>query len=175
MPAVAETLSTVQELSDGGYKWGFETDIEMDMAPKGLSEDTIRLISAKKDEPEWLLAWRLKAYASWLKMVEPRWSLVDYPAIDYQDVHYYAAPKAKAGPRSLDEVDPELLRTYDKLGIPLREQAILAGVVGAGAVRPMRTKTTALPMARGGRSRWTRCSTACRSRPRSARRCRRQA
>ena len=134
MPAVAETLSTVQELSDGGYKWGFETDIEMDMAPKGLSEDTIRLISAKKDEPEWLLAWRLKAYASWLKMVEPRWSLVDYPAIDYQDAYYYAAPKAKAGPRSLDEVDPELLRTYDKLGIPLREQAILAGVVGAGAV-----------------------------------------
>ncbi len=131
MPAVAETLNAVQDLSEGGYKWGFETDIEMDMAPKGLSEDTIRLISAKKDEPAWLLAWRLKAYAAWLKMEEPRWALVDFPAIDYQDAHYYAAPRKKEGPRSLDEVDPELLRTYDKLGIPLREQAILAGVVGA--------------------------------------------
>lgn len=132
MPAVAETLNTVQGLHEGGYKWGFETDIEMELAPKGLSEDTIRLISAKKGEPEWLLAWRLKAYAAWTAMEEPRWALLDYPAIDYQDAHYYAAPKKKDGPRSLDEVDPELLRTYEKLGIPLREQAILAGVVGAG-------------------------------------------
>ena len=131
MPAVAETLTTVQDLSEGGYKWGFETEIEMDMAPKGLSEDTIRLISAKKGEPEWLLAWRMKAYAAWLKMEEPRWALLNYPEIDYQDAYYYAAPKKKDGPRSLDEVDPELLRTYDKLGISLREQAILAGVVGA--------------------------------------------
>ena len=129
MPAVAETLSTVESLHAGGYKWGFETEIEMDMAPKGLSEDTIRLISAKKAEPEWLLAWRLKAFATWREMVEPVWALLDFPRIDYQDAYYYAAPKKKDGPRSLDEVDPELLRTYDKLGIPLREQAILAGVV----------------------------------------------
>ncbi len=129
MPAVAETLSTVESLHAGGYKWGFETEIEMEMAPKGLSEDTIRLISAKKGEPEWLLAWRLKAFATWRDMVEPTWALVDFPKIDYQDAYYYAAPKKKDGPRSLDEVDPELLRTYEKLGIPLREQAILAGVV----------------------------------------------
>ena len=131
MPAVAETLTTVQSLNAGGYKWGFETEIEMEMAPKGLSEDTIRLISAKKAEPEWLLAWRLKAYTAWLGMTEPVWALLDFPKIDYQDAYYYAAPKKKDGPLSLDEVDPELLRTYDKLGIPLREQAILAGVVGA--------------------------------------------
>ncbi len=132
MPAVAETLDAVGRLSDGGYKHGFETDIEMDFAPKGLSEDTIRLISAKKDEPAWLLEWRMKSYAAWLKMVEPTWALLGYPEIDYQDAYYYAAPKKKDGPRSLDEVDPELLRTYEKLGIPLREQAILAGVQGAG-------------------------------------------
>ena len=129
MPAVAETLSTVESLQAGGYKWGFETTIDTDYAPKGLTEDTVRLISAKKGEPEWLLAWRLKAFASWQAMVEPTWALIDYPAIDYQDAHYYAAPRRKDGPRSLDEVDPELLRTYEKLGIPLREQAILAGVV----------------------------------------------
>jgi Fe-S cluster assembly protein SufB len=130
MPAVAETLDTVQSLTSSGYKWGFETDIEMDVAPKGLNEDTIRLISARKVEPEWLLAWRLKAYRAWLEMAEPDWARVGYPPIDYQDIHYYAAPKKKDGPRSLDEVDPELLRTYAKLGIPLKEQAILAGVVG---------------------------------------------
>ncbi len=133
MAAVAETLDTVQSLTETGYKWGFETDIEMDVAPKGLNEDTIRMISARKDEPEWLLAWRLKAYAAWLKMDEPDWAKVGYPPIDYQDIHYYAAPKKKDGPKSLDEVDPELLRTYEKLGIPLKEQAILAGVVGAEA------------------------------------------
>ena len=132
MPAVAETLDAVDRLSDGGYKYGFETDIEMDFAPKGLSEDTIRFISSKKGEPEWLLAWRFKAYAAWQAMVEPTWALLGYPEIDYQDAYYYAAPKKKDGPRSLDEVDPELLRTYEKLGIPLREQAILAGVQGAG-------------------------------------------
>ena len=132
MPAVAETLSAVERLSEGGYKYGFETEIETDFAPKGLSEETIRFISAKKEEPEWLLAWRLKAFETWKAMVEPSWALLDYPAIDYQDAYYYAAPKKKDGPRSLDEVDPELLRTYEKLGIPLREQAILAGVQGAG-------------------------------------------
>ena len=131
MAAVAETLDTVQSLTQSGYKWGFETDIEMDVAPKGLSEDTIRMISARKAEPEWLLAWRLKAYRSWLQMQEPDWARVGYPPIDYQDIHYYAAPKKKDGPRSLDEVDPELLRTYEKLGIPIKEQAILAGVIGA--------------------------------------------
>ena len=128
MPAVAETLDAVQSVTDGGYKFGFVTDIEMDLAPKGLNEDIIRLISARKEEPAWMLAWRLKAYAAWLEMEEPDWSSVDHPPIDYQALHYYAAPKKKAGPASLDEVDPELLRMYEKLGIPLKERAILAGV-----------------------------------------------
>ena len=101
MAAVAETLDTVQSLTQSGYKWGFETDIEMDVAPKGLNVDTIRLISARKAEPEWLLAWRLKSYAAWLKMEEPNWAKIGYPKIDYQDIHYYAAPKKKDGPRSL--------------------------------------------------------------------------
>jgi Fe-S cluster assembly protein SufB len=131
MAAVADTLNTVQSVTQSGYKWGFETDIEMDVAPKGLSEDTIRLISAHKQEPEWLLAWRLKSFAAWQKMTEPHWAKLGYPPIDYQDLHYYAAPKKKTGPASLDEVDPELLKMYEKLGIPLRERAILAGVVGA--------------------------------------------
>ncbi len=128
MAAVTETLDTVQSVTQSGYKWGFETTIEMDFAPKGLSEDIIRLISARKEEPEWMLEWRLKAYAAWLKMEEPHWARVDHPPIDYQDLHYYAAPKKKAGPKSLDEVDPELLKMYEKLGIPLKERAILAGV-----------------------------------------------
>jgi Fe-S cluster assembly protein SufB len=128
MPAVAETLGTVQSVTQSGYKWGFETDIEMDLAPKGLNEDIIRLISERKGEPDWLLAWRLKAFAAWQKMEEPHWAMLHYPRIDYQDIHYYAAPKKKPGPKSLDEVDPELLRTYEKLGIPLKERAILAGV-----------------------------------------------
>ena len=128
MTAVAETLDTVNAVTEGGYKWGFSTDIEMDMAPKGLNEDIIRLISARKNEPEWLLKWRLKAYAAWLKMEEPDWAMVHHAPIDYQDLHYYAAPKKKPGPKSLDEVDPELLKMYEKLGIPLKERAILAGV-----------------------------------------------
>ncbi len=128
MPVVTETLDTVQSVTQSGYKWGWETEIEMDIAPKGLSEDTIRLISARKQEPAWLLAWRLKAYAAWLQMEEPHWAKVHHQPIDYQDLHYYAAPKKKTGPKSLDEVDPELLRTYEKLGIPLKERAILAGV-----------------------------------------------
>ena len=136
MAAVAETLEAVQSVTDGGYKWGFSTDIEMDMAPKGLNEDIIRLISARKNEPQWLLDWRLKSYAAWLKTEEPDWAKVNHPPIDYQDLHYYAAPKKKTGPKSLDEVDPELLRTYEKLGIPLRERAILAGVEGAEEERP---------------------------------------
>jgi len=128
MTAVTETLDTVQSVTQSGYKWGFETTIEMDFAPKGLNEDIIRLISARKEEPSWMLEWRLKAYAAWLKMEEPQWARVDHPPIDYQDLHYYAAPKKKAGPRSLEEVDPELLKMYEKLGIPLKERAILAGV-----------------------------------------------
>jgi Fe-S cluster assembly protein SufB len=132
MPAVAETIETVQAAQEGGYKWGFETEIEMEFAPKGLNEDIVRFISAKKNEPAWLLEWRLKAFAMWKKMDEPDWAAVSYPKFDYQDLYYYAAPTKKAGPKSLDEVDPELLKTYAKLGIPLREQAILAGVEGAG-------------------------------------------
>src|SRR5579875_3602763 len=137
MPAVAETLGTVQSVTQSGYKWGFETDIEMDLAPKGLNEDIIRLISERKGEPDWLLAWRLKAYAAWQNMQEPHWAMLHYPRIDYQDSHYYAAPRRKgSGPKSLDEVDPELLRTYEKLGIPLKERAILAGVEPSGADAP---------------------------------------
>ena len=128
MAAVAETLETVQAANDGGYKWGFETDIAMEFAPKGLNEDIVRFISAKKNEPEWLLEWRLKAFAMWQKMEEPEWAAVKYPKIDYQDAYYYAAPTQKVAPTSLDEVDPELLRTYEKLGIPVREQERLQGI-----------------------------------------------
>jgi Fe-S cluster assembly protein SufB len=136
MTAVADTLQAVQALTQSTYKWGFETDIEMDLAPLGLNEDIIRLISARKDEPEWLLAWRLKAYRAWLQMDTPHWANLGFPPIDYQALHYYAAPKKKAGPASLDEVDPELLRTYEKLGIPIRERAILAGVEPPPGDRP---------------------------------------
>ncbi|PWL17975.1 Fe-S cluster assembly protein SufB [Falsochrobactrum shanghaiense] len=128
MPAVQETIDQVRSLDVDQYKYGFETEIEVDKAPKGLNEDIIRFISAKKNEPEWMLEWRLKAYERWLTMEEPKWARVDYPKIDFQEAYYYAAPKNQTGPASLDEVDPELLRTYEKLGIPLREQEILAGV-----------------------------------------------
>jgi len=136
MPAATETIDTVQSLTDTGYKWGFETHIEMDLAPKGLNEGIIRLISERKEEPSWMLDWRLKAYAAWLKMPEPDWARVQHPPIDYQDLHYYAAPKKKAGPKSLEEVDPELLAMYEKLGIPLKERAILAGVEPDETARP---------------------------------------
>jgi len=128
MPAVQETIDQVRGLDVDQYKYGFETTIEAEKAPKGLNEDIIRFISAKKNEPEWMLEWRLKAYERWLTMEEPTWARVDYPKIDFQDAYYYAAPKNQSGPKSLDEVDPELLKTYEKLGIPLREQEILAGV-----------------------------------------------
>jgi len=134
MPAVSETLDTVQSITQSGYKWGFETDIEMDLAPVGLDESTIRLISARRDEPEWLLEWRLKAFATWQGMTEPTWGKHSHPPIDYQALHYYAAPKRPA-PKSLDEVDPELLKMYAKLGIPLREYAALAGVEPAEGER----------------------------------------
>ena len=110
------------------YEWGFHSDIEQDFAPKGLSEDTVRYISAKKGEPEWMLDWRLKAYRLWLTMTPPDWSKLNVPPIDYQDAYYYAEPKAKPKLGSLDEVDPEILRVYEKLGIPIQEQKMLAGV-----------------------------------------------
>ncbi len=127
MPVTHETIETVQAL-DRKYEAGFVTDVESDRAPKGLSEDIVRFISAKKQEPEWLLEQRLMAYRHWLTMPEPQWAKVSFPPIDYQDAYYYAAPKTAGRPKSLDEVDPKLLETYKKLGIPLREQAMLAGV-----------------------------------------------
>jgi Fe-S cluster assembly protein SufB len=126
---VSDSTNTIETIANQEYKWGFVSDIDSDSIPRGLSEDVVRLISAKKREPEWLLEWRLKAYRHWLTMTEPTWANVHYPKIDYQDIIYYAAPKrGKNAPKSLDEVDPELLRTYEKLGIPLQERAILAGV-----------------------------------------------
>ena len=126
---MSDSGNTIETIANQEYKWGFVSDIEADAIPRGLSEDVVRLISAKKHEPEWLLEWRLKAYRHWLTMTAPTWANVHYPAIDYQDIIYYAAPKRKGkAPKSLDEVDPELLRTYEKLGIPLQERAILAGV-----------------------------------------------
>ncbi|AYF01415.1 Fe-S cluster assembly protein SufB [Paracoccus yeei] len=125
-----ETVETVQNM--GSYKYGWDTEIEMDYAPKGLSEDIVRLISQKNEEPEWMTEWRLQAYRRWLTMTEPRWAMLNYPDIDYQDQYYYARPKSmEVKPKSLDEVDPKLLATYEKLGIPLKEQMILAGVEGA--------------------------------------------
>jgi Fe-S cluster assembly protein SufB len=129
MVAVKETIATVQGLE--AYKHGFITDVDTEFAPVGLSADTVRFISAKKGEPEWLLQWRLEALERWFAMEEPTWAKVDYVPADYQSLFYYAAPKTKEGPKSLDEVDPEILATYAKLGIPLREQEVLAGVQGA--------------------------------------------
>jgi len=131
MPAVTETVNQVKGLDVEKYKYGFSTDIQSDRAPLGLNEEIVRFISAKKGEPDWLLDWRLEAYRRWLTMAEPTWARVSYPAIDYQDLYYYSAPKSTAGPKSLAEVDPELLRTYERLGIPLSEQKMLAGVEGA--------------------------------------------
>src|ERR1700755_3571192 len=128
MPAVQETVERVRRIDVHQYRYGFETLIESDKAPRGLSEDTVRFISAKKSEPAWMLEWRLGGHRPWLTMKEPGWARVHYPKIDYQDLYYYSAPKKKEL-ASLDEVDPEILRTYEKLGIPLREQEMLAGVV----------------------------------------------
>ncbi|HEV7345114.1 MAG TPA: Fe-S cluster assembly protein SufB [Devosia sp.] len=122
------TVDSVRSLDVDKYKYGFETLIESDRAPKGLSEDTVRFISAKKNEPQWMLDWRLEAYRRFLTMTEPTWAKVHYPAIDLQDMYYYAAPKSTPAPKSLDEVDPALIAMYDKLGVPLREREILAGV-----------------------------------------------
>ncbi|MEQ8886911.1 MAG: Fe-S cluster assembly protein SufB [Sandaracinaceae bacterium] len=127
-PEPLTSTEQIDQILDRKYEAGFVTDIEQEFAPPGLNEDTIRLISAKKEEPEWLLAWRLKAFAHWKRMKEPTWAKVDYPQIDYQSISYYAAPKQKPKLESLDEVDPKLLETYAKLGIPLHEQKMLAGV-----------------------------------------------
>src|SRR5579871_482178 len=128
----AEALGVVADQSS--YKWGFSSDVEQDFAPKGLNEDTVRFISMKKGEPAWMLDWRLKAFQRWLKMTPPDWAKLDLAPIDYQDAYYYAAPKAKPQIGSLDEVDPEILRVYEKLGIPIEEQKMLAGVEGSRKV-----------------------------------------
>ena len=127
MVATTETINQVKTTTDK-YKYGFSTEIEVDKAPKGLNEDIIRFISEKKDEPKWMLDWRLEAFKKWKRMEKPNWAKVSFPDIDFQDIYYYAAPKAKKKLNSLDEVDPELLKTYEKLGIPLHEQKMLAGV-----------------------------------------------
>ena len=128
----AEALAAAQKAST--YEWGFTSEIEQEFAPKGLNEDIVRFISAKKNEPEWMLEWRLKAYRHWLTMTPPDWAKLNVPAIDYQDAYYYAAPKQQAELKSLDEVDPEILKVYEKLGIPIEEQKVLAGVEGARKV-----------------------------------------
>src|SRR5712671_4785484 len=128
MAAVQDTVDRVRRIDVDQYRYGFETVIESEKAPRGLSEDTVRFISAKKNEPDWMLAWRLDAYRRWLTMSEPTWARVSHPKIDYQDIYFYSAPKKKDGPKSLDEIDPEILKTYDKLGIPLREREALLGV-----------------------------------------------
>jgi len=133
---VQDTIERVREIDIDKYKYGFTTDIESVRAPKGLSEDIVRFISAKKGEPKWLLEWRLEAYRRWRTLEEPKWAHVHYPKIDYEDLYYYSAPKSTEGPKSLADVDPELLRTYEKLGIPLKEQAVLAGVQGAQVTGP---------------------------------------
>ena len=135
MAAVQETVDRVRSIDVTEYKYGFSSVIEMDIAPKGLNEDIVRLISKKKNEPEWLTEWRLDAYRRWLTMDEPNWARVNYPPVKFDELHYYAAPKSHSGPKSLADVDPELLRVYEKLGIPLSEQELLAGVEGAAQRR----------------------------------------
>lgn len=129
-----DTVQAVKDLEGDKYKYGFITDIESETAPIGLSEEVIKFISAKKNEPEWMLEWRLQAYKRWLTMVEPEWAMVSYPKPKFQELYYYSAPKARPEIDSLDEVDPKLLETYKKLGIPIREQEVLAGVKGAAKV-----------------------------------------
>ena len=132
----------LEEVTQQEYKYGFTTDIESDLAPKGLNEDIIRLISSKKEEPEWMLEFRLKAFAQWQKMEEPEWAHVHYPKVDFQDADYYAAPKAKVVLVSLDEVDPELLKTFEKLGISIDEQKKLTGVAVDIVMDSVSVKTT---------------------------------
>ncbi len=125
---MSTAVETVKQITEREYQWGFVTPVEEETVPPGLDEEVIRLISRKKDEPEWLTEWRLEAFRRWKTMEEPRWARVHYPPIDYQAISYFAAPKQKERPKSLDEIDPEIRRTYEKLGIPIREQEILAGV-----------------------------------------------
>src|SRR5947207_6180258 len=134
MPAVQQTIDQVSRIDVDQYKYGFETTIESVKAPKGLDESTVAFISKKKGEPAWMLEWRLEAFRRWRTMTEPVWANVRYPKIDFQDLYYYSAPKSTEGPKSLAEVDPELLRTYEKLGIPLKEREILAGVQNGSRV-----------------------------------------
>ncbi|MEY2942102.1 MAG: hypothetical protein RLY97_116, partial [Pseudomonadota bacterium] len=133
-PTLPDQAARDAAASVADYEHGWSSDIETDFAPKGLNEDTVRFISGKKNEPEWMLDWRLKAYRLWLTMTPPDWAKLNVPPIDYQDAYYYAAPKAKPKLGSLDEVDPEILRVYEKLGIPIAEQKVLAGVEGARKV-----------------------------------------
>src|SRR3989440_6135402 len=135
MPAVQETVERVRRIDVDKYRYGFEPLIESDKAPRGLSEDPVKFISKKKNDPAWMLQWRLEAYRRWLTMTEPTWARVNYPKIDYQDLYYYSAPKPKKTVTSLDEIDPEILKTYEKLGIPLREVEVLEGVVRPEAER----------------------------------------
>src|SRR5512145_701214 len=137
-----ENDNILEQVTTSEYKYGFITDIEADSAPKGLNEDIVRFISAKKKEPEWMLEWRLKAYRQWLNMVEPTWPNVKYPAINYQDIIYYSAPKQKIAPNSLDDVDPELIKTFEKLGISLTEQKRLTGVAVDAVIDSVSVATT---------------------------------
>ena len=139
---MSDSMRTLEEHTQGEYKYGFTSDIEMETLPKGLNEGTVRAISAKKKEPEFMLEWRLKAFRHWQEMQEPTWPNVNYPPIDYQDIIYYAAPKKKPELKSLDEVDPELLKTFNKLGIPLEEQKVLAGVAVDAVIDSVSVKTT---------------------------------
>ncbi|MGV9013656.1 MAG: Fe-S cluster assembly protein SufB [Flavobacteriales bacterium] len=139
---MAQSDDILHEVANKEYEFGFVTDIESELAPKGLSEDTVRFISAKKNEPEWLLEWRLTAYRNWLKMIEPTWALVHYPKVDFQDAYYYSAPKQKPTLNSLDEADPELIKTFEKLGISLQEQKRLAGVAVDIVFDSVSVKTT---------------------------------
>src|SRR5919204_833891 len=139
---MSTSTETIEQLANREYKYGFYTDVETDTVPKGLNEDVIRMISAKKGEPDWLLEWRLKAYRIWLGMKEPTWQNVKYDPINYQDIVYYSAPKKKKALNSLDEVDPEVKRTFDKLGIPLEEQKLLAGVAGGAVFDSVSVATT---------------------------------
>jgi len=142
MDMYEENDDILEQVTSSDYKYGFVTDIEADSAPKGLNEDIVRFISAKKNEPEWLLEWRLKAYRQWLNMEEPKWANISYPPIDYQDVIYYSAPKQKVTPKSLDEVDPELRKTFEKLGISLSEQKRLTGVAVDAVMDSVSVATT---------------------------------
>src|SRR6187549_1778385 len=139
---MSEDLKILDEVTQGEYKWGFVSDFESDNAPKGLNEDIVRFISAKKNEPEWLLEWRLKAYRHWLTMTEPTWPNVKYPIINFQDIIYYSAPKQRVTLNSLDELDPEIKKTFDKLGISLDEQKRLANVAVDAVIDSVSVKTT---------------------------------